>query len=78
MFQKFLDGFAHELGKNAEVSNRVFQLRESQGMMEALRDLGKGTVALCANGRAARWRQISGRAVAQCRVHAGESDAAER
>ena len=46
MFQKFLDGLANELGKNAEASNRVFQLRESQGMMEALRDLGKGTVAL--------------------------------
>jgi len=46
MFQKFLDSLANELGKNAEASNRVFQLRESQGMMEALRDLGKGTVAL--------------------------------
>ncbi len=46
MFQKFLDGLANELGKNAEASARVFQLRESQGMMEALRDLGKGTVAL--------------------------------
>ncbi len=46
MFQKFLDGLANELGKNVEASNRVFQLRESQGMMEALGDLGKGTVAL--------------------------------
>ena len=46
VFQKFLDGLANELGKNAEASNRVFQLRESQGMMEALRDLGKRTVAL--------------------------------
>ncbi|MBS1810752.1 MAG: tetratricopeptide repeat protein [Acidobacteria bacterium] len=46
IFQKFLDGLANELGKNAEASHRVFQLRESQGMMEALRDLGKGTVAL--------------------------------
>ena len=45
-FQKFLDGLASEMGKNADTNARAFQLRESQGLMEDLRELGKGTVAL--------------------------------
>jgi len=45
-FQKFLDGLAAEMGKNADTNARAFQLRESQGLMEDLRELGKGTVAL--------------------------------
>ena len=45
-FQKFLDGLAAEMGKNAETNARAFQLRESQGLMEDLRELGKGVVAL--------------------------------
>ncbi|MBS1807985.1 MAG: CHAT domain-containing protein [Acidobacteria bacterium] len=45
-FQKFLDGLAAEMGKNADTNARAFQLRESQGLMEDLRELGKGVVAL--------------------------------
>lgn len=45
-FQKFLDGLANELSKNADASARVFQLREAQGLMGDLRELGKGVVAL--------------------------------
>jgi CHAT domain-containing protein len=45
-FQKFLDGLTAELGGGAENNARAYQLRESQGLMEDLRELGKGTVAL--------------------------------
>jgi CHAT domain-containing protein/Flp pilus assembly protein TadD len=45
-FQKFLDGLAAEMGNNADTNARAFQLRESQGLMEDLRELGKGVVAL--------------------------------
>ncbi|MBL8204435.1 MAG: CHAT domain-containing protein [Blastocatellia bacterium] len=45
-FQKFLDGLAAEMSKNADTNARAFQLRESQGLMEDLRELGKGVVAL--------------------------------
>ena len=45
-FQKFLDGLAAEMGKNADTNARAFQLRESQGLMEDLRELGKGVVTL--------------------------------
>jgi CHAT domain-containing protein/uncharacterized protein HemY len=45
-FQKFLDQLATELSSSIDASGKVFQLRESQGLMEDLRELGKGTVAL--------------------------------
>jgi len=45
-FQKFLDQLTAELGSASDASGKVFQLRESQGLMEDLRELGKGTVAL--------------------------------
>ncbi|HKF57790.1 MAG TPA: tetratricopeptide repeat protein [Blastocatellia bacterium] len=45
-FQKFLDQLATELGSSGDSSGKIFQLRESQGLMEDLRELGKGTVAL--------------------------------
>src|SRR5215510_5862583 len=45
-FQKFLDQLTTESGGSGESSGRVFQLRESQGLMEDLRELGKGVVAL--------------------------------
>ena len=45
-FQKFLDQLNTELGSSSESSGKVFQLRESQGLMEDLRELGKGVVAL--------------------------------
>jgi CHAT domain-containing protein len=45
-FQKFLDGLTTEMSKNADANARAYQLRESQGLMEDLRELGKGTVAL--------------------------------
>jgi tetratricopeptide (TPR) repeat protein len=45
-FQKFLDQLATELGSSGDSSGKVFQLRESQGLMEDLRQLGKGTVTL--------------------------------
>ena len=45
-FQKFLDQLSSELSSSKESSGKVFQLRESQGLMEDLRELGKGVVAL--------------------------------
>jgi CHAT domain-containing protein len=45
-FQKFLDQLATELSGSGDSSGKVFQLRESQGLMEDLRELGKGVVAL--------------------------------
>jgi CHAT domain-containing protein/tetratricopeptide (TPR) repeat protein len=45
-FQKFLDQLSTELKSFKEAGSKVFQLRESQGLMEDLRELGKGTVAL--------------------------------
>ena len=45
-FQKFLDGLADEMGSNVDPGAKVFALRESQGLMEDLRELGKGVVAL--------------------------------
>src|SRR5205085_2094852 len=45
-FQKFLDQLSTELSSDKEASAKVYQLRESQGMMEDLRELGAGTVAL--------------------------------
>ena len=45
-FQKFLDRLGTELSNDKEASAKVYQLRESQGMMEDLRELGAGTVAL--------------------------------
>ncbi len=45
-FQKFLDRMAEELGNAKEASSKVYQLREAQGLMEDLRELGKGVVAL--------------------------------
>jgi CHAT domain-containing protein len=44
-FQKFLDQLTTELGGSSE-SSKVFQLRESQGLMDDLRELGKGVVAI--------------------------------
>jgi len=45
-FQKFLDQLTTELGSSSESSGKIFQMRESQGLMEDLRELGKGVVAL--------------------------------
>lgn len=45
-FQNFLSHLESELGKAAETGAKVFAMRESQGLMEDLRELGKGTVAL--------------------------------
>ncbi len=45
-FQSFLSHLETELGKSAEAGSKVFAMRESQGLMEDLRELGKGTVAL--------------------------------
>jgi CHAT domain-containing protein len=45
-FQKFLDQLTTELGGQNDSSARVFQLRESQGLMDDLRELGKGVVAI--------------------------------
>lgn len=58
MFQRFLDGLENELKTGGESQARVFQLRESQGMMEALGDLGKGTVALYTLVGSDRYRVI--------------------
>ena len=45
-FQSFLSKLESELGGTTEASARTFALRESQGLMEDLREMGKGTVAL--------------------------------
>ena len=45
-FQKFLDSLGNEMGNNVDTNARAYQLRESQGLMEDLRELGKGVVAL--------------------------------
>jgi len=45
-FQTFLSRLESELSGSSETSSKVFALRESQGMMEDLRELGAGTVAL--------------------------------
>jgi len=45
-FQTFLDGLSAEFAKKTDGQTRVIQVREAQGLMEDLRDLGKGTVAL--------------------------------
>lgn len=45
-FQKFLDQLTTELGSSNDSNSKVFQLRESQGLMEDLRELGPGVVAL--------------------------------
>jgi hypothetical protein len=45
-FQKFLDDLANEFGSSTSASEKIFQLRETQGLMEDLRELGTGTVAL--------------------------------
>jgi CHAT domain-containing protein len=45
-FQKFLSQLEAELGPSSEASAKAFALRESQGLMEDLRELDKGVVAL--------------------------------
>jgi CHAT domain-containing protein/tetratricopeptide (TPR) repeat protein len=45
-FQKFLSQLEAEFGASSEASPKAYALRESQGMMEDLRELGKGVVAL--------------------------------
>ena len=46
VFQKFLESLITEMTGTADANARAYQLRESQGLMEDLRELGKGTVAL--------------------------------
>ncbi|MFL6209289.1 MAG: CHAT domain-containing tetratricopeptide repeat protein [Pyrinomonadaceae bacterium] len=57
-FQKFLDGLAVELGNTAQTNDRVFQLRESQALMDTLRELGHGAVALYTVVGADKYRVI--------------------
>ena len=45
-FQKFLDQLTLELNTSKVGDDRVFQVREAQGLMEDLRDLGSGAVAI--------------------------------
>ncbi|HEX4951098.1 MAG TPA: CHAT domain-containing protein [Blastocatellia bacterium] len=46
MFQKFLDGLATEMAKQKDGGATITKLRDAQGLMEDLRELGKGVVAL--------------------------------
>ena len=46
VFQKFLDEIDRAFSGSAAGSEKAFQLRESQGLMETLRDLGSGAVVL--------------------------------
>jgi len=43
-FEKFLDQLGRELGEKGQA--KIYQLRESQGLMADLRELGEGSVAL--------------------------------
>src|SRR6185436_17180882 len=45
-FQNFLSTLESEMSKSSEASASAYDLRESQGLMEDLRELGKGVVAL--------------------------------
>ena len=45
-FQTYLDKLETELGSTKQGGEKVYQLRESQGLMEDLRELGNGAVAL--------------------------------
>jgi CHAT domain-containing protein/Tfp pilus assembly protein PilF len=45
-FQRFLDELINESGKSESAREREFQLKESEGLMEDLRELGTGVVAL--------------------------------
>jgi len=45
-FEKFLDVLSNELGNSQKARETEFQLRETQGLMEDLRDLGPGVVAM--------------------------------
>jgi CHAT domain-containing protein/tetratricopeptide (TPR) repeat protein len=45
-FQKYLDQLETELSGSKQGGEKVYQLRESQGLMEDLRELGQGAVAL--------------------------------
>jgi CHAT domain-containing protein/Tfp pilus assembly protein PilF len=57
-FQKFLDSLAVELGNTTQTNDRVFQLRESQALMDTLRELGHGAVALYTVVGADKYRVI--------------------
>jgi CHAT domain-containing protein len=57
-FQQFLDTLARELGDTQEAADRVFQLRESQGLMDTLRELGHGAVAIYTVAGADKYRVI--------------------
>jgi len=57
-FQTFLSHLESELGKSAEAGSKTYALRESQGLMEDLRELGKGTVALYTLVGADKYRVI--------------------
>ncbi len=46
VFQQFLDKLAGEFARSPRMGDKVFQLRESQGLMETLRELGSGSVAI--------------------------------
>lgn len=45
-FQRFLDQLAEEFAGSRQGSEKVFQLREAQGLMQDLKELGAGSVAL--------------------------------
>jgi CHAT domain-containing protein/tetratricopeptide (TPR) repeat protein len=45
-FQRYLDQLETELSSTKQGGEKVYQLRESQGLMEDLRELGQGAVAL--------------------------------
>lgn len=45
-FQRFLDGLAAEFRAEQRDTDRLFQVREAQGLMQTLRELGPGTVAV--------------------------------
>lgn len=45
-FQRFLADLTREFGSSQQVKDKILPLQETQGLMEELRELGPGTVAL--------------------------------
>lgn len=57
-FQKFLDQLITELNRSKDASSKILKLNNSQALMEDLRELGKGVVALYTLVGESRYRII--------------------
>lgn len=57
-FQSFLSSLESEVGSSSDTGSKIYAMRESQGLMEDLRELGKGAVALYTLVGADKYRVI--------------------